>query len=234
MNQPNNFEEIILYYDNHLLVVCKPAGLLSQGDRSNDDDLLSAGKRYLKRRFDKPGRVYLGLVHRLDRPVSGVMVLARTSKAAARLSSQFRDREVEKKYVALVEGRIDAIGKRSTHLKRIRSGVTAAIPGSPGARYSELSWVTIGPSALGTLVSITLVTGRKHQIRHQLSELGHPIIGDLRYGSQTRFSGRAIALHCYSLAIDHPTKKRRMIWTAVPPASWGKDGVVVAEWMGTP
>jgi RluA family pseudouridine synthase len=226
-----DFADIVLYCDNHLLVVDKPAGMLSQSDRTKDVDIVSAGKGYLKTRFRKPGNVFLGLVHRLDRPVSGVMVLARTSKAAARLSRQFRLRDVEKRYVAVVEGSLSTAGERVGYQRASAEGVTAATVDDEDAQYSELSWVKIASTSKGSIVSISLVTGRKHQIRHQFSEMGHPIVGDRRYGASTPFDGRNIALHCYSLDIDHPTQKKRMGWFALPPTSWGEDRIVIADWI---
>ncbi|MDX1741908.1 MAG: RNA pseudouridine synthase, partial [Rhodothermales bacterium] len=131
--------------------------MLSQSDRTSDTDVLTEAKRYVKERFEKPGRVFLGLVHRLDRPVSGLMVLARTSKAAARLSGQFRSREVEKKYVAIVEGKTEQGGRQSTYLKRSGQGVTSASSREEGAQYSELTWAPVSQTYRGTIVSVDLV-----------------------------------------------------------------------------
>jgi RluA family pseudouridine synthase len=229
---PTPFSEYVLYCDNHLLVVCKPAGMPSQRDRTGDPDLLTVGKGYLKERFDKPGRVFLGLVHRLDRPASGVMVLARTSKAASRLGRQFLDRDVVKQYVALVEGTV--VGQGTTeagYLKKSERGVVAASRDEEGAQYAELEWEKVKETARGTLVNVRLETGRKHQIRHQLARIGHPIVGDLRYGATREFDGRNLALHCYSLTIDHPTLRQAMSWQALPPLSWGREREDVRAWV---
>ncbi|MDX1430720.1 MAG: RNA pseudouridine synthase [Rhodothermales bacterium] len=215
MNEPQ-----ILYCDNHLLCVTKPPGVLSQADMTGDLDLLSWCRSYVEKRFNKPGRAYLGLVHRLDRPASGVMVFARTSKAAARLSRQFRDRTVAKRYFALVEGRLTGSGTAVARIRKSGRGVEEVPNDAAGGMEAELFWRSelLLPST--TLVHVDLSSGRKHQIRFQLSQEHHPIVGDFRYGSTMELDGRNIALHCYSLALDHPTRKVRMSWHSRPPASW--------------
>ncbi len=210
----------ILHLDNHLLIVAKPAGLLSQSDETGDPDLLSLGKAYLKRRFDKPGAVYLGLVHRLDRPASGAMVLARTSKAAARLSAQFRERTVEKRYLAIVEGALTG-GETWTDYIAKQDGSPRLVAAShPKAKRAALAWRTLAVERGCALVDIDLHTGRAHQIRLQFAHRGFPLLGDLRYGAAHTFDGRCLALHGYLLAIDHPTKRERLTWRLPPPASW--------------
>jgi len=146
----------VLYLDNHLLVVNKPAGLLSQADRTGDADVLSLGKAYLKEKFDKPGAVFLGLVQRLDRPVSGVMVLARTSKAAARLTAQFRDHQTDKRYIALVEGRLEGEGRCLDYLAKEDRFVRLVHEGHPGGKKAVLSWKALGSSDGVSLVEISL------------------------------------------------------------------------------
>ncbi len=214
----------VLYLDNHLLVVAKPAGLLVQADATGDPDLLTLGKAFLKERYDKPGNVFLGLVHRLDRPVSGVVVLARTSKAASRLSDQFRRRTPEKRYLALVEGRLDGSGTREDWLVKIDRHVRIIQPGTPGAKRAELRWQVLATERTKagalSLVEVELLTGRAHQIRVQLAALGHPIWGDLRYGAAREFDGRNLALHSYRLTVEHPTKRERMAFSALPPQTW--------------
>jgi 23S rRNA pseudouridine1911/1915/1917 synthase len=215
----------VLYLDNHLLVVRKPAGLLVQGDETGDVDLLTLGKAYLKERFDKPGAVFLGLVHRLDRPVSGVVVLARTSKAAGRLSEQFRERAPDKRYLALVEGRLLGEGTREDHLAKLGRTVRIVKPSHSEARRAVLRWRALGTERTKkagdvSLVEVELVTGRAHQIRVQLAAMGHPIIGDLRYGATREFDGRNLALHSYALTIGHPTKREPMTFRALPPPTW--------------
>jgi len=214
----------ILHLDNHLLVVNKPAGLLVQGDETGDVDLLTLGKAFLKERFDKPGNVFLGLVHRLDRPVSGVVVLARTSKAAGRLSEQFRERSPEKQYLALVEGRLLGEGERDDYLVKKDRKVEVVKPSYPGARRALLRWRSLATDRVKkgdvSLVDVELVTGRAHQVRVQLAAMGNPILGDLRYGAKRELDGRNLALHSYALTVDHPTLDERLTFRAPPPASW--------------
>ena len=210
----------VLYTDNHLLVVVKPAGVLSQADRTGDDDLLTLGKHYIKQEFSKPGNVFLGLVHRLDRPVSGVIVFARTSKAAERLSRAFRDRTVEKRYVAVVEGRLAGQGEREDWLVKENERVSRVEASHPGAKQAALRWKSLGNDEDRSLVELDLVTGRPHQVRIQLAALGHPILGDLRYGAKNEFDGRNLALHSYRLGFEHPVRKEPMRFAAKPPASW--------------
>lgn len=214
----------IRYLDNHLLVVVKPAGLLVQEDATGDPDLLTLGKAFLKEKFDKPGNVFLGLVHRLDRPVSGVVVLARTSKAASRLSDQFRRRASEKRYLALVEGRLEGEGTRTDWLAKIDRRVRIVNEGHPKGKRAELKWRALATdrrkSGDVSLVEVELITGRAHQIRVQLAALGVPILGDLRYGAEREFDGRNLALHSYRLEIEHPTKREAMPFSALPPPTW--------------
>lgn len=209
----------LLYVDNHLLVVNKPAGVLVQADRTGDPDLLAMGKAYVKQRYDKPGNVFLGLVHRLDRPASGVMVFARTSKAAARLSDQFRRRTVDKHYLAVVEGVLE--GAAIERGRMLGDGPSMRLAGNEETegREAELQWRTIAAERDLTLVDVRLKTGRKHQIRVQLAGLGHPILGDFRYGATRELDGKNLALHCYRLGLQHPTRKERMIFEAAP--AWG-------------
>ncbi len=212
----------LLYLDNHLMVVNKPPGLLVQADHTGDADLLTLGKAYLKERFQKPGNVFLGLVHRLDRPASGVMVLARTSKAARRLSQQFRERTPEKRYLALVEGHLAGRGTWVDHLAKRNRHVHVVHAGAEDARRAVLDWQALASTGGCTLVEVALHTGRAHQIRVQCAHRGHPILGDVRYGARRVLDGRHLALHSYRLAIDHPTTKERMAWIASPPPSWAQ------------
>ena len=210
-----------IYLDNHLLVVEKPAGMLSQGDATGDADLVTLAKAYLKERFDKPGNVFCGLVHRLDRPAAGLVVLARTSKAAARLSDQFRRRTVGKRYLAVVEGQIDGSGRCVDWLAKDRGTVRRVKQGAAGAKRAELTWTARAVVGRRTLVEVDLLTGRPHQIRVQLRHLVGPIVGDLRYGApEPMGDGRGLALLSASLEIDHPTRGERMRWVASPPAVW--------------
>jgi RluA family pseudouridine synthase len=210
----------VRFIDNHLLVVNKPPGVPVQGDVSGDPDLLGEARDYLKERFSKPGRVFLGLVHRLDRPTSGLLVFARTSKSAARLSEAFRRREVEKRYLAIVEGNPDETGSFTDWLVRSGRHVRLANPQSKDARMASLSYRKLGTSGEAALVEVELKTGRKHQIRVQFAERGHPLVGDLRYGAKILFDGRNLALHCRMLGLVHPVRKVAMRWVCDPPDTW--------------
>ena len=211
----------VLLLDNHLLAVAKPPGMLVQGDKTGDADLVSLAKAYLKKRFDKRGNVFVGLVHRLDRPTSGVILLARTSKAAGRLSEQFRRRAVEKRYLAVVEGRLEGGGEQVDGIQKEGGGVRVVPAGAPGAQRAALRWRAIAASRGRTLVEVELLTGRKHQIRAQLAALGAPVLGDFRYGSQTPFAdGRGVALHAWRLAVEHPTRREPVVLSAPPPSAW--------------
>ncbi|MCP4717268.1 MAG: RluA family pseudouridine synthase, partial [Deltaproteobacteria bacterium] len=220
-------EPDVRFLDNHLLVINKPAGMLAQSDKTGDTDLLSSAKQYLKTTFSKPGNVYLGLVHRLDRPVSGLMVFARTSKAAARLSEQFRRNTTIKRYLAIVEGTCTGHGTCRDHIIKENLRVSIVQADHPGALYAELSWQAAAMHSNSTLVEVTLKTGRPHQIRVQLAHMGFSILGDLRYGAQREFDGRNLALHSYHLGLCHPITKENMAWSAAPPTSW--DGHYEAE-----
>jgi 23S rRNA pseudouridine1911/1915/1917 synthase len=213
----------VLYEDNHLLVVNKPAGLASQGVAEGAPSVLTRAKEYLKQKYKKPGNVYLGVVSRLDAAVSGVLILARTSKAADRLTRQFQSGQVEKVYWALVEqppqpieGQLSQWLIKADPLRRM----VVVPPRTPGAQHARLSYRTIGKEKHGTLIEVHLHTGRKHQIRLQLATLGCPIVGDRKYGSSRRFLDQAIALHCVRLALEHPTTKERLTFASAPPQRW--------------
>lgn len=212
-----------LYLDNHLLAVSKPPGLLTQADRTGDPDLATLAKAYLKERFDKPGNVFVGLVHRLDRPTSGVVMLARTSKAASRLSDQFRRRVPTKRYLAVVEGDLGD-GGRWTELEdgidKGGGGSVEVVALGRGQR-AALRYRTLACDGRQSLVEVELLTGRKHQIRAQLAALGAPVLGDFRYGKQTPFAeGHGIALHAYALTVEHPTLRESVSVVAPPPSAW--------------
>ena len=210
----------LLYLDNHVIAVVKPAGLPVQPDASTDRDLLSILKAFLKQRFSKPGNVYLGMVQRLDRPVSGVMLFARTSKAAARLSAQFRDRTPTKRYLAIVEAPLQGNGRCRHYLAKTGRQVRVVPAAHPQARDALLDWRSLATAPERALLDISLHTGRAHQIRVQLAHVGAPILGDLRYGATQEFDGRNLALHCYRLACRHPIDNRLLGWTADPPGTW--------------
>jgi 23S rRNA pseudouridine1911/1915/1917 synthase len=213
----------ILYADNHLLAVNKPAGLPCQPDASGDPTLVEAVRAYLKERYHKPGNVFVGLVHRLDRPVAGVMVLARTSKAAARLSAAFREGRVEKTYRVVVSGSFENAAGRLTHWlrkvsRRRRSEVAA--PDTPGAREAILDYRVVDTLGGSSLLEVALQTGRSHQIRVQLAATGHPILGDLKYGAAGALPGGGIALYARRLRFDHPTRDQLVEIVAPPPPGW--------------
>ena len=208
----------VLYEDNHLLVVEKPMNVPVQADISGDEDLLTACKGYIKERYQKPGEVYLGLVHRLDRPVGGVMVFAHTSKAAARLTEQFSAHRTEKRYAAVVEGFAPAEGNLFDYLlKNEATNTTAVVPaGTPGAKPARLSFRTLAREKGLSLLDVNLQTGRPHQIRVQLSHRGLPLKGDQRYNPGARV-GEQIRLWAYALTLTHPTLKEPMTFYALPP-----------------
>lgn len=211
----------ILYEDNHCLAVAKPAGMLVQPDRTGDATLLDAVRDDLRRRHGKPGNVFAVAVHRLDRPVTGVVLIARTSKAATRLTAQFRDRSVEKTYKALVEGEPEpeAVLEHELLKDEATNRVRVVPSGTPGARAARLRYRIISRHPAGTLLEVHPETGRAHQIRVQLAASGCPIVGDLRYGSK-RALGASIALHAASLAFEHPTRGERIVVEAPLPAEW--------------
>jgi 23S rRNA pseudouridine1911/1915/1917 synthase len=214
----------VVYEDNHCIAVLKPPGLLTAGDRTGDVSLLDQVRDYLRVKYKKPGNVFVGVVHRLDRPVGGVVLFARTSKAASRLSEQFRSGRVEKVYQALVEGRVtsreglleDRLVK--DHKKNVVRRSSAA---NARARESLLSYRRLRTSPSTTLLEIRPMTGRSHQIRVQLAAAGHPIVGDRKYGSKRPFE-EGIALRAVRLTFEHPTT--RLPVTVEAAADWREAG----------
>lgn len=197
----------VLYEDNHVIAVVKPAGVLVQGDASGERTLMDDIKDYLARKYDKPGAVFLGLVHRLDRRVAGVVVFGRTSKGAARLSEQIRTRAVEKTYRAWVEGALlGDSGELVCFMSSNDGYITAHASAGPDRKEAKLGWRVLRREAARTLLEIDLHTGRKHQIRVQLARAGHPILGDDRYGAHTSWVTPGIALVSYRMKLKHPTK----------------------------
>jgi 23S rRNA pseudouridine1911/1915/1917 synthase len=221
----------ILYEDNHCLAINKPAGLGSahfQGDRATADRL---AKDYLKTRYRKPGNVFLGIVHRLDKPVSGVLLFARTSKAAARLSEQFRTGSVDKVYWAIVEGEVTSASGDLEHWLRKNTGtgtVEVLPPETAGAKLARLHYRRRGRPGRLTWLELRPSTGRTHQLRVQLAQLGHPIVGDTRYGSTHRL-GAAIALHAQALTFVHPIRTEPVPLTAPLPDLWNRFAHVMEE-----
>ncbi|MBR3505313.1 MAG: RluA family pseudouridine synthase [Clostridia bacterium] len=212
------FEIPVLYLDNHLLGVVKPPNMPVQADKSRDLDLLTALKGYIGEKFLKPGAVYLGLVHRLDRPVGGAMVFARTSKAAERLSRDFAGHDMEKRYLAVVRGGLaQARTLEDWLVKDEKTGmVRVCRPEEPGAKRARLVTTPIASHGGLTLVEVVLMTGRAHQIRVQHMNAGLPLWGDARYGGGK--PGEQIALWAYRLAVTHPTLKTPVALCAAPPA----------------
>ena len=207
----------ILYEDNHLLVVEKKVGVLSQSDGSNTPDMLTILKKYLKDKYNKPGNVYLGLVHRLDKNVGGVMVFAKTSKAASRLSEQIRNRTFKKTYLAVCKGIIKADGKYQDYLKRIE--YRSFVSNSKEGKLAILNFHVLEIKNNNTLVKINLETGRHHQIRVQFKYHNHPLLGDEKYGSKGKYP---LALFAYKLEFNHPTTKEKLSFTILPEEGYFK------------
>ena len=208
----------VLYEDNHLIVAIKPAGVLSQSDGSNAPDMLTILKAYIKDKYQKPGEVYLGLVHRLDRPVSGVMVFARTSKAASRLSEQIRSRRVEKIYRCVVNGVLEGEGRLENFISKDEASNTVTVSDveKPGFKASYLDYRALASKDGMTLAEVKLGTGRSHQIRAQMAHAGHPLIGDLKYGKKDNRT-KDIALEAYKLSFEHPVKREFITFEAPVP-----------------
>ena len=209
----------VLYEDNHIIVVEKPPNIPSQADKTIDLDMLTIIKNYLKEKYGKPGNVYLGLVHRLDRPVGGVMVFAKTSKAAARLSEQVRNKTFKKEYLAIVDGKLeDKNGTLENYLlKNEKNNMSKVVPeNTKNSKYAKLDYEVLKYSneINLSLLKIYLHTGRHHQIRVQLSYFGHSICGDQKYG--TRGRGKQISLWAYKLSIEHPVTKEAMTFVDLP------------------
>ncbi len=210
----------ILYEDNHLLAVVKPCGLATMGLPEGEETLLIRAKEYIKAKYAKPGAVYLGVVSRLDVPVSGVVLFARTSKAAARLNEQFRERGAEKTYLALVEGSIfpledDCVDRIKEDERHRKVWITGNDSGKSG-KEARLHYKKLRQLGANSLVEVHLETGRKHQIRVQLAHRGFPILGDRKYGARTDFS-HGIALHAWKLTVKHPISGEAIELTAPPP-----------------
>ncbi|MCW5910144.1 MAG: RluA family pseudouridine synthase [Cyclobacteriaceae bacterium] len=214
----------ILYEDNHLLAINKLAGVLVQGDSTGDVPLVELGKDYIKQKYGKPGAVFLGVVHRLDRPVSGVVVFARTSKALARMNELFREKETRKTYWALVQTRPAQPAGTLIHwlVKDEQKNKTTAYERShTSGLKSELSYRLIASKGGFHLLEVNPVTGRPHQIRVQLASMGCPIAGDVKYGSDQALPGASIGLHAHSLAFIHPVQKKSLLIQApLPDAKW--------------
>lgn len=215
----------VIYEDNHIIVVEKKPNIPSQADKTNDIDMLTIIKDYLKKKYNKPGEVYLGLIHRLDRPVGGIMVFARTSKASARLSEQVRQKELKKQYLTIVDGKMEKNKDilEDYLLKNERNNLSGVVKSdTKNAKYAKLDYEVIKYDEILDLsvLKVNLHTGRHHQIRVQLSSRNHSIYADQKYG--TRGRGKQICLWAYALTIHHPTTKESMTFYDIPEkiGSW--------------
>ncbi len=212
----------VLFEDNHLLVLNKPADWIVQGATPEQNSLIVWAGDYLRKKYNKPGNVFVGVVSRLDSPVTGVLPLARTSKGASRLSEQFRNQSPNKVYWAIVENKPrEREARLEHHLVRLESDTkTRVVPTANGSsKLSILEYRYLGQGVQGHQVQIKLITGRKHQIRAQLQAIGCPIVGDKKYGASNTFPA-GIALHCRQLDISHPTLKTNMEFIAPTPSYW--------------
>ncbi|HLS60581.1 MAG TPA: RNA pseudouridine synthase [Virgibacillus sp.] len=213
----------IIYEDNHLLVVEKPVNIPVQEDRSGDQDLLTILKEDIKIRYEKPGNVYLGLVHRLDRPVGGVMVFAKTSKAAARLSDMMRRRVFGREYIAVVRGTPPQKNGRLEHFlvkDRVKNIVHTSTAAHKQANKAILEYETLGQAEGFSLLKVKLHTGRSHQIRVQLAAVDCPLYGDQKYGQKVNKPGQQIALWSNMIQFNHPVQKEDVSYQSTPPRSF--------------
>ena len=212
----------ILYLDNHLIAVLKPAGLLTQTDHTGDDSLVEKVRQWIRDECNKPGNIFLGLVHRLDRNVSGVVLFARTSKAASRLSRQFREGTPTKIYRAIVHGTLKEKQATLIHYLRKEKSLKATVfpRETPSAKRAELSYEVIESRENKSLIEVTLATGRFHQIRAQMTFTGHPIMGDVKYGAPDPLANHKIALHAHKLVFSHPVSNEETTLTAPDPDDW--------------
>ncbi|MCQ2409425.1 MAG: RluA family pseudouridine synthase [Clostridia bacterium] len=216
----------VLFEDNHIIVVVKPENVPSQEDKTGDIDMLTLVKRYLVDKYNKPGDAYVGLVHRLDRPTGGVMVFAKTSKAASRLSEQIRNNEVEKHYMCLVHGVPN--DKQSTlkcYLKKFeQENIVRVVPElTEGAKYAELEYKLLETKDNMSLIYVNLITGRGHQIRVQFSSISHPLVGDKKYGIEEKMK-LPLCLWAAELRFAHPISGKEMVFRVFPPETepWTK------------
>ena len=213
----------VLYEDNHLLIVDKPAGIPTMGGSPGQPSMVTITADWIRDRYGKPGRVFVGVVSRLDSMVSGALVFARTSKAANRLTRQFQERSPEKVYLACVEGRLPAgqTGKLDDYLVKDEAQHRMTIVEQPGVKsqFAQLEYRVLRATGRVALVEVRLLTGRKHQIRVQLAHRGFPVVGDRKYGAKIVFSS-GIALHCQRLTVEHPTLKVPITVESRLPESW--------------
>jgi 23S rRNA pseudouridine1911/1915/1917 synthase len=226
----SNISKKILFEDNHLLVLNKPRNLSVQQENPEGPSVWQSAKDYLKKQYAKPGDAYLGMVHRLDRNTSGVLVFAKTSKAASRLSAQFRDRKIKKSYMAWLEGVPEnSQGELSHHLKKANRQSKPVPKGTPGAHLAQLRYCVLKQRAGNTLVRIELITGFYHQIRCQFANLGTPLRGDVPYGGSPWKHTRGYLLHCQELSFTHPTLKEPVSFRAPLPDVWAMQNIAQKE-----
>ena len=214
----------VLYEDNHLIAVYKPAGVLTQPDKSGDVSLMEEVKKYLKEKYYKPGKVFLGLLHRLDRPVSGIILFAKTSKGAARLSEQFRDQTIEKIYHAVVVGKPKQDkGELINYLEKDKKRDKVRIkPSGRPSQKAELSYEVVGSNNKYSFLRIKIKTGKSHQIRAQLAAIGCPVLGDIKYGAPFALPDKSVGLAATSLSFRLATKDERKEIAAPIPITWKK------------
>ena len=213
-------EPVILYEDNQIVVAVKPQNVPTQADSSGDTDFLSIIKEYVKVKYNKPGNAFIGLVHRLDRPTGGIMVFARNSKAAERLCKQVSEGEMDKRYLAVTVGTPrDRRAKLVNWLiKNEKENIVTIAPARvENAKYAELDYRVLEETDKIALVDVNLYTGRSHQIRAQLSNIGTPVFGDVKYGPGALGNGHNLALWAYQLSFTHPTTKNSMVFKVFPP-----------------
>ena len=204
----------IIYEDNHIIVVEKPVNMLSQSDNTKDLDLQTALKIYIKEKYHKPGNVYIGLVHRLDRPTGGLMVFARTSKSASRLSEEIRNKSLKKSYLAVINGKTKEKDTLEDYLEK--QGNISIISTQEKGKYAKLDYELIAYKDNLSLVKVNLETGRNHQIRLQFKSRNMPLYGDNKYNNE---KNKNLGLYAYKLEFTHPTKKEKMVFINYPTYS---------------
>ncbi|MBK8347926.1 MAG: RluA family pseudouridine synthase [Saprospiraceae bacterium] len=210
----------VIYEDNHLIAINKPAGALVHGDETGDKTLADSVKQYIKIRYNKPGDVFLGVIHRLDRPVSGVVIFARTSKALIRMNKMLQEKTIQKTYLAIVSSRPEELSGTLTHFiskDETKNIVKAYASKRSGAKEAILTYTQKGELDGKILLEVHPLTGRPHQIRAQLSKINCPIIGDLKYGATYPLPDQSIALHCHQMSFVHPVKEETITIKAHPP-----------------
>ena len=210
----------VVYEDNHIIVVIKPQNIPTQEDESHDKDLLTMVKEYIKVKENKPGNVFVGLVHRLDRPTGGIMVFAKTSKAASRLTQEMHTGDFKKRYLTVVVGKLREKRAKLVNylLKNARTNTVQVVPElTTNAKRAELDYIVLDEKEKVSLLDVNLATGRSHQIRVQLKNIGCPVYGDVKYGGDKLAKGHNLALWAYELKFVHPTTKENMTFKCYPP-----------------